>query len=403
MIAPLAIALAVSGLPPPAPDTIWFNSPHLAAVLGHERIGLDAWTEGLDPSPAQGRRLLRELHGRGLTGRKLFADPRLIAGVVLASLPARTVVVPTEEYFYFEMYFDGAWIAGNLRFSDAEDGVLHCGFYLRADTSVAGYAALTSIDDLDVCADASSGHRVATIEDRRTGARVAFDLVNPATLQFVSSLPRRGEERLVSPIIDESGTCFALLYNDATREFYYILAGLPADDRLADAASGTLQLAERSRFAFARDALGRPVLAGVREDEIRVNSFYDGPFDQVPPHLPLRELIREAYPGIEAHAHDALDPHGNWSASRGTRVAISPYLDYREGELDKVWRYAAYREAWRDRACDESPVVGPDQRSAGDAVSRWAGDVRVHAAHWDQSHALWNSTREAPAPASPGR
>lgn len=330
----MALALACSRAPAwgGGANWIWFNSHALVVERGRgsEELASLARPEIM---PGGGLDLLDGLGARGLGVEELLAQPRLVAGLVLACLPERTCVLPTEQYFYFEMSYRGAPIAGNLRFTDIERGVLHCGYYRRDDQSVGGHASLGSADGVCVSSWREGRVRVARIEDERTGRACEFSLPSPWCHEFASEYAAVPGEEYLSPVLDESGFGLHLVFDHDAKRFAYLLGASPPGES-AGVGSGGLVVFEPSGFAFARDGRGRLFLWGVRADQVRLNTFHDGPFDQVPPDLSLRALLLEVYPGLDAAPGGPIDLHGNWTGREGVRVAISPYRDYEPGMLD---------------------------------------------------------------------
>ena len=140
----------------------------------------------------------------------------------------------------------------------------------------------------------------------------------------------------MSGILDESGVPFTLLYNEEYHCFYYVLREhFPVADTVLPTDIPNVSIGWSSGFAFFRDALGRQVLFGVRAGHVRQNSYYDGPFDQVPPHLPLKEKLEAAYPYVTYRG--GIDEHGRFRNMPGTRVAISPYRAYRNRAAFLEW------------------------------------------------------------------
>lgn len=373
-----------------AQSVLWFNSLHLVDVVPpdiHGHAGR-VWPASLS---TRGARVLDELARRGLTVESLFEQPALVASVVLAGIEDRVPVIPTEEYFYFEILYDGVWIAGNLRTTEASQGVLHCGYYMRHDPRRSRYAPLSAADGVCVSERASSGGREVYIVDEKSGASATFEVLDAAGLPFRDAMPLRAGESVVSPVIDESGTAFLLLYDLVTCTFAYVHAASPADDPLVPLDEPGGWQGRASGFVYAEDSWGRLVLAGVRRDEIAMNTFYDGPFDQVPPRLALRDLLRWAYPGIEARRADTLDPHGNWLGQAGSRVAIVPYLDYDIGDEARSVAWARREEA-RRHASSEVAVAPTAPDDAW--LRRFAGVVRAHARDWAPTHSLRTSADE---------
>ena len=61
------------------------------------------------------------------TGSLAIDDPLAVLSFVLASLPVRVQVYPTENYFYFRFLHNGVPYTGNIRLSaaDRDAGKLH--------------------------------------------------------------------------------------------------------------------------------------------------------------------------------------------------------------------------------------------------------------------------------------
>lgn len=71
---------------------------------------------------------------------------------------------------------------------------------------------------------------------------------------------------------------------------------------------------------------GRWILVGILAENVMRNSFFDGPFDQVPPNLEIKSYLEASYPYCKDRG--GIDLNGNFVALTGQRVAISPYLQY---------------------------------------------------------------------------
>lgn len=399
MLEALPSILAVLGLWQPEPAragvtpgcAMWLNSHHLAGLLAEDVTGLEGCFRQLPPLSDRGARVLDALVARGLTPAEFFDDPSLVASTVLAGLPRVTCVVPTEQYFYFEILFRGEWIAGNLRTTGAEQGQLHCGYYYRDRPHESRYALLGSSDGLCIDAQPLHGRCEVHVHDEKTGADVTFIVPDAATLPFASAVALLPSEQIVSPIIDESGTALLLLFDRQSCKFCYVLAAAPPDDAIIPFDHPGVWKGERSKFLYVADDVGRSVLAGVSRDEVSMNTFYDGPFDQVPPTLPLRPLIRWAYPGIEARREDSLDEHGNWVIQASSRVAIAPYTEYSEGEEERAIIVAHWL---MPRAATPEPLAPRPPLDAGALLQEYADILRNHATDWPQGHDLMRSSQQ---------
>lgn len=248
-------------------------------------------------------------------------DPASVVAFVLEQCPPHSVVYPTEHYYYFEFLAGTRRIAGNLRFTDAARGVLHTGYFDRYDSTFLKAANF----------DAESGLLIDWNPEQRT-SRVRF---RGFKREFLLPHPRASvpgllaDESLVTNVLDESGFAFHLIFHRSSAQFYYVLdEHAPLPDRIVRVAEDVpVWLGVRSRFMFLSEpALGRRVLVGVYAPSVRANDYYDGPFDQVPPDLQVRDKLEAAYPYVKLRG--GIDEHGNFNQIDGQRVAISPYQDY---------------------------------------------------------------------------
>lgn len=336
-----------------------------------------------------------------------FDSPRTVLAYILASAPRRAAVYPTERYYYYRFPLGPRLVSGNIRFADAEAGRISVGYF-----------------------DAHNGGdlRTAEFRDGEPGVRVSLrasqfevDLtLDGATRTFVldrsalvaPSFPLLEGEVHVSGIRDESGYFLHLVYWPPERAFYYILnpdSPLPERWQRGDAAGVEVFWGERSRFCFLRDrATGRHILVGVNQREIRENTWYDGPFDQVPPNLPIRAILEEAYP----YVLDAggLDEHGNFLTQPGQRVAISPYQEYVSGEeleaylagavrddpTPRAWTRATYeyKRDWRAPAVPEAGGHAVFRSSAWPANHWGAGSAAWGPDHTKDTSARWPANHD---------
>jgi len=372
------------------PVQIRFNADDLAWALdrlppGHSAPEFSDRVDGawlLDRALAGGNRI-----------DDLIDSPRIAAALVLAASPKLAWVFPTEQYYYFEIEAHGRRIAGNLRFTDCARGELHCGVYDRDDIARSGYASLTAADEFTFSRSVVDGIPRYGITDLLTGAVRTFAVPTaaPAAVALIE-----GEEA-IAPIRDESGFGFVLVYDHACCQFRYLFADAPSGEvGRWDAAAG-VRTFEPSGFRFWTDPFGREWLAAVTTEAVRLNTFHDGPFDQVPPDLHLRPMLIEAYPGIEQHAGDSLDAHGNWKNRRGVRVAISPYADVAadcspwKARGRAVWMWS---EAARARGMDVDEAIVAVKAPSLPEMNWNAVMERAH--RWPVSHLIADSIAAEP-------
>ena len=271
-------------------------------------------------------------------------DPLAVFGYVLGSLPDTVKVFPTENYYYFNFTLNGSPYAGNIRLdaSDRDQGKVQFGYYEQTtgwrDETPTWFEVL----------DASKGVKLEKLERfayqlSYGGKSVVFELNDLSDVKPPVGALAAGE-RFIGPIFDDSGIRFFLVYNSAIKNFLYILDETikVADDFFASERGDRIVTGKRSGFVFYRDLrLNRKILIGVYEENVRVNNYFDGPFDQLPDNFIEGEALRSAILEIEPKLKGQIDRFGG-TPDGEIRYSISPYKLYKEtSELDPVHRCAS--------------------------------------------------------------
>ncbi len=154
------------------------------------------------------------------------------------------------------------------------------------------------------------------------------------------------EERFIGPIFDDSGVRFFLVFNEKLKIFLYILDETvrPTEELFPAHEKSRIEIGKRTSFAYFRDLkLQRRILIGVFEDNLLLNTYFDGPFDQLPDNFIEGETLRSAILKASPQLNGKIDRYGR-SLERNIRYAIKPYLAYVElKDLDPVENCAASR------------------------------------------------------------
>lgn len=273
-------------------------------------------------------------------------DPLKVFAFVLNSLPGHVTVYPTENYYYFRFLHGGTPYSGNIRIevSDKEP-TLHFAYY---QTEAAWHPDENA---KQIKLDAAQG---VTFE--KTGPllyRVAFKekSVSFALNDLSQVKPPAGAlgpgERFIGPIFDNSGIRFFLVFNDKLKIFLYVLdeSVKPAEELFPLREKSRILLGKRTGFAYFRDhKLGRKILIGAYEDNILLNTYFDGPFDQLPDNFIEGETLRSAILAASPWLKGKIDRFGR-ALDKNIRYAIRPYLAYIQlSDLDPVEACAAARE-----------------------------------------------------------
>ena len=274
-----------------------------------------------------------------------IADAMEVFAFVLASLPDRVKVYPTENYYYFRFIHGGTPYAGNIRLDPLERD--------QGKVQFSYYPDLTEWrdkieGDTYVVLDSARGVSVEQLE--RLVYRVTYR--NRSVVFALNDLsqvkPPAGalgpDERFLGPIFDESAVRFFLVYNSKLKIFHFVLDETVrvADELTASTRSDRILIGRRTGFAFYRDhRLERKIMIGAFESNSRLNTYFDGPFDQLPENFiegeDLRQAIVEADPSVKGQ----IGRLGHFSDGEG-RYLIHPYMLYRkESDLLAVHRCAA--------------------------------------------------------------
>jgi hypothetical protein len=273
-------------------------------------------------------------------------DPMAVLAFVLNSLPGRVNVYPTENYYYFNFFHGGAPYAGNIRIEPGDDGKVTVHFVYYEDWSEWHQGSPLT----HVVLDASRGVTVEKLERlvyRLTygGKSVVFALNDLSQVRPPPGALASGES-FIGPIFDESAIRFFLVYNAKLKIFLYILDETVkvAEDFFPAGRSKRILVGKRTGFAFYKDRLrDRKILIGVFEANFRLNTHFDGPFDQLPDNFiegeTLRNAILEVAPRLKGH----IDRFGSFPGG-AVRFEIKPYASYRTvGELYGVDKCARAR------------------------------------------------------------
>ena len=256
---------------------------------------------------------------------------------VFGQLPAEVKVYPTENYYYFKFVHGGVPYAGNFRLdvADRDKGIIHFAYFSEnnsfdqqpisehlAYTAELG-AAVKKTGDLDYAVTARGKTVVFHLNDLR-GVKPAPEMV------------AAGED-FIGPVFDESGVPMFMMWNQDLEMFLYVLDETkPAETYLDSQVSSQIKLGLRSGFAWYRDRyLERWILVGVPAAQTEFNTYFDGPFDQLPDNFVEGEKLRDAFLTLSPEVKGQIDRWGNSEDLTG-RMLADPYMLYSdESELSQ--------------------------------------------------------------------
>ncbi len=258
-------------------------------------------------------------------------DPMKVFAFVFASLPDRVKVYPTENYYYFTFVNAGAPYDGNIRLdaSNRDDGKVIFAY----SEDLAEWRGETEVKHLIL--DESQGVRlekIAFLVYRMTyaGKSVVFELNDLSAVRPPPSALAPGET-FIGPTFDESGIRFFLVFDPKLKIFHFILdETVPVADQLEPSKrTDRILIGKRTGFAFYRDQLrDRKIMIGGYEGNMITNSYFDGPFDQLPDNFIDGDTLRDAIIAVEPEMKGRIDRFGGWGDG-AERYAIDPYVAYR--------------------------------------------------------------------------
>ena len=278
-------------------------------------------------------------------------DPMAVFGFVMAQLPERVTVYPTENYYYFGFIRNGIRYAGNIRLdaSNRDDGKTSFGYFEDTaqwfDESGVKYRVLDSSHGVTVEKVEPLVYRVSY-----QGKSVVFALNDLSRVK-----PPAGalgpDEKFIGPIFDESAIRFFLVFNPKLRIFHYVLdeTEAVAEQFFSPKQNDRILVGKRTGFAFYRDhRLNRKIMIGAFEGNMRANNYFDGPFDQLPDNFIAGETLREAILSVRPQLKGQIDRFGG-APDGNIRFMIGPYLPYREvSDLDPIHACAVKKQKQSD-------------------------------------------------------
>jgi hypothetical protein len=144
------------------------------------------------------------------------------------------------------------------------------------------------------------------------------------------------------------------------------------------ASSDRILVGKRTAFAFYRDHLrDRKIMIGAFEGNMVINSYFDGPFDQLPDNFIEGDTLRDAIVAVDPDMKGHIDRFGGWDDG-AQRFAVDPYVGYRMlSDLDMFDQCAVARQKnpatyYTCFAIDYDKEHRPHLRANGETKSRKA-------------------------------
>lgn len=248
---------------------------------------------------------------------------------VFASLRDEVTVYPTENYYYFKFVHGGVPYAGNFRLdiADRDQGVVHFAYFSEnnpfVEQEISEHRAYTA--EFGVTVEKKDALAYAITAKGRT---VLFRLNDLRQVKPPEAMLAPGET-YVGPVFDESGVRMFLIWNQATETFHYVLdEAVVSETYFQSSASSQVRIGRRTHFAWYKDRYReRWILVGVRAAETSLNTFFDGPFDQLPDNFIEGDVLRNALLTLSPEVEGQIDRLGNSLDLKG-RMLVDPYILY---------------------------------------------------------------------------
>jgi hypothetical protein len=257
-------------------------------------------------------------------------DPLAVFKYVLTQLPARVQVYPTENYFYFRFTHKGVRYAGNIRLAAADRDRGKVDFsYNEMPTDwnsspKSRHVMLGPEQGVTVEKAGALSYRVS-----HAGKTVTF-MLNDLLQATPPADFLKADETFLGPVFDESGIRFFFIFNSRLKIFHFVLdETVPAMDEFVELRDAKpVLIGKRTGFAL-YPFEGRKILVGASERESRLNTYLDGPFDQLPENFIAGESLRDAILTAAPYLKGKIDRLGNFTDGSG-RFLINPYMLYRK-------------------------------------------------------------------------
>lgn len=266
---------------------------------------------------------LNYLSGTGMLKEPDYENTQEVFSYVYSWIPPKAVVYPTERFYYFNTKIGGQNVSGNIRVADIDNGKITLAYFKVGEIEKSTkYDDITIEDGLMINKFSNYLYEVSF-----NGKKVQFKIpttdVSPP--QKLKLLP---QEEFVGHIHDESGIKFFFIFNNATESFYNIL---DEENGFADSLEQIdidHFVGKRTGFVFYHDKdYNRKILIGVHIENIAENNYLDGPGDQVPIIIDIREKLHKAYPNTMLG--DGIDEHGVYlNKPQWVRIAVTPFIRY---------------------------------------------------------------------------
>jgi len=263
-----------------------------------------------------------------------------VLSFVISKMDDNITVYPTEGYYYFEFMNNGEKIRGNLRFDfiDRDKGEATFAYFKEINRSNNKYFfkvlnrkngfILTKTDKFKYHLKYKNFKKDITIYDAK---------------KELANLPKfLKNENYIGPIFDESGIRFHFVYDNVAKTFLYILNTTLGFSETYSAIDrdNNLLIGNRTKFIYFNDKKRkRYILVGVEKKNIDSNSYYDGPFDQLPDSFMDGKKLKSYIIDYDPSVKNLITDFGIYKNEITSRYAVESYLEYtNKNELFRLYK-----------------------------------------------------------------
>jgi hypothetical protein len=259
-----------------------------------------------------------------------------VFGEILNSLAQENTIYPSENYFYFRFSHGNSDFWGNIRLAEADRdlGVIHFAYYEYNENPqgpndfYSRYKAFNTEDSPQL-------KKIADLEYSITlGEKTVKFKLNKNSQDF-DNTNLISNEKFVMNTVDESGLKFSLVFN-GSNSFLWMLDEKNTGDQIMnfEELNELTLLDKRTGFIFYKDkdVNNRKLLIGVKTINIKRNSYFDGPFDQLAENFMITtdDTFKKQLELTYKYAIGYLDNLGRFVGVDESRMAITPYYNYDE-------------------------------------------------------------------------
>ena len=255
-------------------------------------------------------------------------DPRTVLHALLSQIQPQATIYPSENYYYFSFYDHGLAYSGSLRLAaeSRDKGLLELNYY-------ESYNHWQPRDEgIETTLGPDQGVEVTKLgkflyQVKYQDAAVTFRL-HEIKMELAPGTKLLKGEEYVGSLYDESGVEFDLIYSAPRNGFMFLLKSANSSNEYLNDIGNNILVGRRTGFVYYNDkSYNRIILVAVNSDNVYQNSYYDGPFDQLPENyyeeIKFFDYVYRAYPDLKGK----LTPYG--THDDGTIFAIFAYAQYR--------------------------------------------------------------------------